>query len=97
MSDDYFINNDDELDESLNQENIPAIDGQIGMEELLVREDENKEEDSVTYIPPMDNQISLEDFVSATDVLKEKDELLNGDKLGIFSNEKTEKDKNIER
>ncbi len=91
MSDDYFINNDDELDESLNQENIPAIDGQIGMEELLVREDENKEEDSVTYIPPMDNQISLEDFVSATDVLKEKDELLNGDKLGIFSNEKTEK------
>lgn len=86
MSDDYNINNDD--DEL--KKDLPAIDGQIGMEELLIREDEPVEETN-SYIPPIDNQISLDDFVIGNEVLKNKDELLNGDPLGIFNNERTEK------
>ncbi len=58
MNDDYNINNDD----SLNEESLSTIDGQIGIEELFIRDYEEDNPSGNEYIPPMKNQISLEDL-----------------------------------
>ena len=53
-----------------NEENLEPIDGQIGIEELYIREEEAEEIEEVDNTP-IDGQVSMEDMLKVSDSTKE--------------------------
>ena len=59
---------DDEILDSTNnnEQDLQPIDGQIGIEELYIREDENQVSDEPVFTEPIDGQMGFDDLCFRT-------------------------------